>query len=93
MLLAGVYDLRSEDDDGLTEELLLEGRELLDGRAVVEGLELLDGLTLLEGLEEGTDDDIPADAGLLVVPATCNPPWLFGLGLVIGARPPPGCGL
>ena len=73
MLLAGVYDLRSEDDDGLTEELLLDGRELLEGRAVLEGLELLDGLALLEGLEEGADADNPADAGLFVVPATCYP--------------------
>jgi hypothetical protein len=93
LLLAGTYDLRSEDDDGLTEELLLDGRELLEGRTVLDGLELLDGLALLDGLEDGADADIPADAGLFVVPATCNPPWPLGLGLVIGARPPPGCGL
>lgn len=102
LLFAGVYDLRSvdADDDGLTLELLLDGRELLDGRAVLDGRELLDGraeldgLALLEGLEEG-DGDIPADTGLLVVPATCNPPCPFGRpeGLGAGASPPLGCGL
>ena len=108
LLFAGVYDLRSvdADDDGLTLELLLDGRavldgrELLDGRAELDGLELLDGraeldgLALLEGLEEG-DGDIPADTGLLVVPATCNPPCPFGRpeGLGAGASPPLGCGL
>ena len=89
-----MYDLRSEDD-GLAELLLeeraeLDGRELLEGRAELEGLELPEGLALLEGRDEGADADIPADAGLLEVPATCNPPCPFGLGLVIGASPPPG---
>ena len=88
MLLAGVYDLRSEDD-GLA-ELLLEERAELDGRELLEGRAELEGLALLEGRDEGADADIPADAGLLEVPATCNPPCPFGLGLVIGASPPPG---
>ena len=102
LLFAGVYDLRSvdADDDGLTLELLLDGRAELDGLALLDGRELLDGraeldgLALLEGLEEG-DGDIPADTGLLVVPATCNPPCPFGRpeGLGAGASPPLGCGL
>ena len=83
-----MYDLRSEDD-GLA-ELLLEERAELDGRELLEGRAELEGLALLEGRDEGADADIPADAGLLEVPATCNPPCPFGLGLVIGASPPPG---
>ena len=96
LLFAGVYDLRSvdADDDGLTLELLLDGRAVLDGRELLDGRAELDGLALLEGLEEG-DGDIPADTGLLVVPATCNPPCPFGRpeGLGAGASPPLGCGL
>ena len=81
LLLAGAYDLRSEDDC-LADELLLEGlvalegRELLEGRTVVEVREL-DGLSLLLEALEGLDEEAganPADAGLLLLPATCNPP-------------------
>ena len=81
LLLAGAYDLRSEDDC-LADELLLEGlvalegRELLEGRIVVEVREL-DGLSLLLEALEGLDEEAganPADAGLLLLPATCNPP-------------------
>ena len=60
---------------------------MLDGRvSLALTLEALEGLDAEAGLN-------PSDEGLLVLPATCNPPWLLGLGLVIGASPPPGCGL
>ena len=75
---------------------LLEGRVLLEGRAVLEGRSLFEGLSLpLEALDGLVADAgvNPADAGLLVVPATFNPPPP-GFGLVgAGASPPPGCGL
>ena len=75
LLLAGAYDLRSEDDC-LADELLLEGLVALEGRTVVEVREL-DGLSLLLEALEGLDEEAganPADAGLLLLPATCNPP-------------------
>ena len=85
MLLAGVYDLRS-DDDGL-ETLLLLGREVELGLEMLLGLVLLpDGLTpLLEGLLVFLSlVTIPADEGLLPVFATCNPPTPLGLGPLLG---------
>ena len=64
---------------------------LLEGRVVFEGLSLI--LEALEGLDVDAGLN-PADAGLLVLPETCNPPCPLGLGFVgLGARPPPGCGL
>ena len=96
LLLAGVYDLRSEDadDDGLVDDVL-EGRDAEDGLTALEGrVLLLAGRALLDGLsltlEAGAN---PADAGLWVLPATCKPPCPLGRGFGAGARPPPGCGL
>lgn len=96
LLLAGVYDLRSEDadDDGLVDDVLA-GRDAEDGLTALEGrVLLLAGRALLDGLsltlEAGAN---PADAGLWVLPATCKPPCPLGRGFGAGARPPPGCGL
>ena len=88
-----MYDLRSEDadDDGLADDVL-EGRDALDGRTEVEGRVLLAGRALLAGLDVEAGAN-PADAGLCVLPATCNPPCPLGRGFGAGARPPPGCGL
>ena len=81
MLLAGVYDLRSDDDEGLSPAdmrcvvvliPLLEGRLEVEGRAELEGLSPLE---TLEGLDDEEDAGLtPADDGLLTLPATCNPP-------------------
>lgn len=81
MLLAGVYDLRSDDEDGLSPAdircvvvliPLLEGRLEVEGRAELEGLSPLE---TLEGLDDEEDAGLtPADDGLLTLPATCNPP-------------------
>lgn len=83
MLLAGVYDLRS-DDDGLD---TLLGLDSLLGLDTLLGLVLLpDGLMpLLEGLPVFLSlVTMPADEGLLPVFATCNPPMPLGLGLLLG---------
>ena len=101
MLLAGEYDLRS-----VVFVLLLDGRDVLDGRLVFVGRDILEGLSLLEGRElpegravlDGLEADAglnPSDEGLLLLPATCNPPLgPLGLGFVgAGFNPPPGCGL
>ena len=119
LLLAGVYDLRSEEDEGLFVEILPLDEGLLglfcadetlsfadtrgeagvilpleDGLLAVLGRALLPllGLAVLEGLLAllGTT---PADDGLLVLPAICNPPTPLGLGpLGCGLTPGPGYG-
>lgn len=119
LLLAGVYDLRSEEDEGLFVEILPLDEGLLglfcadetlsfadtrgdagvilpleEGLLAVLGRALLPllGLAVLEGLLAllGTT---PADDGLLVLPAICNPPTPLGLGpLGCGLTPGPGYG-
>jgi hypothetical protein len=96
LLLAGEYDLRSEEDEGLIdeEEPALEG--LLYLFCAFETLSLADtlGVVVLIPLPEGraAPDGLAfvvtaAEVGLtLLLPATCNPP-LPGLGLM---PPPPG---
>lgn len=94
LLLAGVYDLRSDEDEGLIEEELLELEGLLYLFCAVDTLSLADTLgdVVLMPLLDGLDGvvvrpsflplgDIPADEGLLLLlPAICKPL-------------PPGCGL
>ena len=85
LLLAGAYDLRSDEDDEDFIVELFDGRELLDGlmAELLEGRDALDGRVMLEGLSlsletlEGLDVEDganPSETGLLVVPVTCKPP-------------------